>query len=168
MTAFDPAHALRTAGLRVTAPRVAVLEEVDRCPHADAEAIARGVRNRIGAVSRQAVYDVLHALTEAELVRRVSVGSRSMRYELHRHDNHHHLVCRRCHRLEDVPCAVGAAPCLHPVEDHGFEVEIAEVVYRGLCSACRAEDAAHAPTTPPGASAPSAPDPDRTTTRARR
>ena len=137
MHTLDPAHALRSAGLRVTAPRIAVLEQIAQHPHADAEAIARGVRERLGAVSRQAVYDVLHALTDASLVRRVSVGSRSMRYELDLHDNHHHLVCRRCDRLEDVPCARGSAPCLEPDHDHGFEIEVADVVYRGLCSACR-------------------------------
>lgn len=131
------AAALRGAGLRVTGPRLATLEVVERHPHVDAESVAQAVRERLGTVSRQAVYDVLHALTDAELLRRVPVDGRRTRYELHRHDNHHHLVCRRCGRLEDVPCAVGAAPCLTPHDDLGFDIEIAEVVYRGLCSACR-------------------------------
>ncbi|HEX7349651.1 Fur family transcriptional regulator [Brachybacterium sp.] len=136
--------ALRGAGLRVTAPRLATLAAVQAHPHADAETIARAVRESLGTVSRQAVYDVLNALSDAELLRRVSVGGRSMQYELHRHDNHHHLVCRRCGRLEDVPCATGEAPCLVPHEDHGFEIEIADVVYRGVCSPCRAAEAADA------------------------
>lgn len=135
--AADHAAALRAAGLRVTGPRLATLEVVERRPHADAETVAHAVRERLGTVSRQAVYDVLHALTDAELLRRVLVDGRRSRYELHRHDNHHHLVCRRCGRLEDVPCAVGAAPCLIPHDDLGFDVEVADVVYRGLCSTCR-------------------------------
>ncbi|WP_106507495.1 Fur family transcriptional regulator [Brachybacterium timonense] len=134
----DPAAALRAAGLRVTAPRVATLEVVAAHPHTDAETIAGAVRSCLGAVSRQTVYDVLHALTDAELLRRVSVGSRSMLYEIHEHDNHHHLICRHCGRLEDVPCVVGHAPCLHPEQDHGFDIEIADVVYRVVCSDCRA------------------------------
>ncbi|ASK65302.1 transcriptional repressor [Brachybacterium avium] len=141
MTTADHTAALRGAGLRVTAPRLATLAAVEAHPHADAEAIAQAVRERLGTVSRQAVYDVLNALSDVELLRRVAVGGRSMQYELHRHDNHHHLVCRECGRLEDVACAVGAAPCLVPHDDLGFDVEIADVVYRGTCSDCRAAKA---------------------------
>ncbi|GAA1489190.1 Fur family transcriptional regulator [Brachybacterium sacelli] len=142
MPSRDHTSALRGAGLRVTAPRLATLEAVTEHPHADAEAIARAVRERLGTVSRQAVYDVLNALSDAELLRRVSVGGRSMQYELHLHDNHHHLVCRECGRLEDVPCAIGESPCLIPHDDHGFDIEVADVVYRGVCSACRTQNAA--------------------------
>lgn len=137
MSTLEHTDALRGAGLRVTAPRLAALAAVEAHPHSDAESIARSVREDLGTVSRQAVYDVLNALSDAELVRRVSVGGRSMRYELHRHDNHHHLVCRECGRLEDVPCAIGEAPCLVPHQDHGFDIETADVVYRGVCSDCR-------------------------------
>ena len=142
MTTTDHTSALREVGLRVTAPRLATLAAVEAHPHSDAETIARAVREHLGTVSRQAVYDVLNALSDADLLRRVSIGSRSMRYEMHRHDNHHHLVCRSCGRLEDVPCAVGAAPCLIPHEDHGFSIEMADVVYRGLCTDCREREAA--------------------------
>lgn len=145
MPSFDHAAALRAAGLRVTAPRLATLEAVQELPHADAESISHAVRERLGSVSRQAVYDILGALTDASLLRRVSVGGRSMLYEVHRHDNHHHLVCTECGRLEDVPCVVGHAPCLHPSDDHGFEIEVAEVVFRGVCSSCRASSAAATP-----------------------
>ncbi|MGO1284573.1 MAG: Fur family transcriptional regulator [Brachybacterium sp.] len=148
MSTIEHTSALRSAGLRVTAPRLAALAAVEAHPHSDAEAIARMVRDNLGTVSRQAVYDVLNALSDAELLRRVAVGGRSMQYEIHRHDNHHHLVCRECGRLEDVPCAIGAAPCLVPHDDHGFSIEIADVVYRGVCSECRAKSAATAPSLP--------------------
>ena len=153
MSSIDHTSALRSVGLRVTAPRLATLAVVAAHPHADADAIARKVRESLGTVSRQAVYDVLNALSDAELLRRVAVGGRSMQYEIHRHDNHHHLVCRECGRLEDVPCAVGTAPCLVPHDDHGFSIELADVVYRGVCSECRAASAEAAPSLP----APSAP-----------
>ena len=145
--------ALRGANLRVTAPRLATLAAVEANPHADAETIARSVRESLGTVSRQAVYDVLNALSDAELLRRVSVGGRSMQYELHRHDNHHHLICRECNRLEDIPCAVGEAPCLTPHDSHGFDIEIADVVYRGVCSECRAS-ASVSPAAPAAVPAP--------------
>lgn len=136
----DPAASLRAAGLRVTAPRLAALAVIQEHQHADAETIATQVRERLGTVSTQAVYDVLHALTDVGLVRRISLDGRRALFETHRHDNHHHLVCHRCGRLEDVPCATGSAPCLHVAEPHrhGFQVEAAEVLYRGLCPACQA------------------------------
>lgn len=130
---------LRTAGLRVTAPRLATLTVVAERPHAEADEIASAVRERLGSVSTQAVYGVLHALTDAGLLRRVDTGARAAaRYELQSNDNHHHMICRECGRLEDVPCAVGHAPCLVPSHDHGFEVEVAEVLFKGLCASCLA------------------------------
>ncbi|WP_448071862.1 Fur family transcriptional regulator [Georgenia yuyongxinii] len=127
---------LRQASLRVTAPRLAVLAEVVEHPHADAETIRRGVLARLGSVSTQAVYDVLHALTSAGILRRVEPEGSPGRYEMRRGDNHHHLVCRSCGRLEDVQCAVGSAPCLHASDNRGFVIDTAEVIYWGTCPSC--------------------------------
>lgn len=137
----SPEEALRAAGLRVTAPRLATLEVVGKNPHADAETITAKVREKLGSVSTQAVYDVLNALTDVELVRRVAVKGRSALFELHEHDNHHHLVCRECGRLENVQCQAGPAPCLDvaPGDDFGFLIDEAEVIYRGYCPQCREE-----------------------------
>jgi Fur family ferric uptake transcriptional regulator len=129
---------LRSVGLRVTAPRLAVLDAIPPGVHLDADAVAREVRQRLGQVSTQAVYDVLHALTAAGLLRRVDIpGSSAARYERWLHDNHHHLVCRSCGDVVDVPCAVGHAPCLTPSDDAGFAVSEAEVLYWGLCPSCQ-------------------------------
>jgi Fur family ferric uptake transcriptional regulator len=135
----DEATALREAGLRVTRPRVAVLAALPRQAHADADSIASAVRQELGSVSTQAVYDVLHALTDAGLVRRIEPAGSPARYELQTGDNHHHLVCRSCGRITDVACAVGEAPCLHPSSDWDFDVDEAEVIYWGTCPDCRAE-----------------------------
>ncbi|MBM9432548.1 Fur family transcriptional regulator [Flaviflexus equikiangi] len=129
--------ALRSAGLRVTAPRLATLAVVDDHQHSDAEFIAQEVRGRLGSVSTQAVYDVLHALTEKGLVRRIAIDSRKARFEIHTHDNHHHMVCTNCGRIENVPCVKGEAPCLEPEEHLGFDIGVAEVLFMGLCPACR-------------------------------
>jgi Fur family transcriptional regulator, stress-responsive regulator len=130
------ADELRGAGLRVTAARVALLETVRHGDHLDVEAIAAGVRGRIGHVSVQAVYDALHALTAAGLVRRIEPAGGPARFEGRVRDNHHHLVCRSCGAVADVDCAVGEAPCLTASDDHGFSIDEAEVIYRGLCPAC--------------------------------
>jgi Fe2+ or Zn2+ uptake regulation protein len=127
---------LRAADLRVTRPRVAVLTAVHAHPHADTDSILGSAREDLGAVSHQAVYDVLKALTAAGLVRRIEPAGSSARYELRVGDNHHHLVCRNCGRIADVDCAVGDTPCLTAAQDHGFEIDEAEVVYWGLCPAC--------------------------------
>jgi Fur family transcriptional regulator, stress-responsive regulator len=130
------ADELRRAGLRVTAVRVALLETVRVGDHLGVEAIASGVRDRVGHVSLQAVYEALHALTAARLVRRIEPAGSPARFEGRITDNHHHVVCRSCGTVADVDCAVGEAPCLTASDDHGFSIDEAEVIYWGLCPAC--------------------------------
>ncbi|MET9915223.1 Fur family transcriptional regulator [Streptomyces sp. NPDC006476] len=139
MTAPQPptvADELRGAGLRVTAARVALLETVREGDHLDVDAIASGVRERVGHISVQAVYEALHALTAAGLVRRLEPPGSPARFEGRVGDNHHHLVCRSCSVVADVDCAVGHAPCLTASDDHGFTVEETEVIYWGQCPSC--------------------------------
>ncbi|CAM5407886.1 Fur family transcriptional regulator [Streptomyces coeruleorubidus] len=130
------AEELRGAGLRVTAARVALLEAVRDGDHLGAEAIASEVRGRVGHISVQAVYEGLHALTAAGLIRRLDPPGSPALYEGRVGDNHHHLVCRSCGTVADVDCAVGHAPCLTASDDRGFAVDEAEVIYWGLCPAC--------------------------------
>ena len=130
------AEELRGAGLRVTAARVALLETVRAGDHLGVEAIASGVRNRVGHISLQAVYEALHALTAAGLVRRIEPAGHPARFEGRVGDNHHHIVCRSCGTVADVDCAVGDAPCLTASDDRGFAIDEAEVVYWGMCPDC--------------------------------
>jgi Fur family ferric uptake transcriptional regulator len=135
-TASDFERMLRGASLRVTAPRIAVLSAVHEHPHADTDSIIGVVRQNLGAVSHQAVYDVLRALTTAGLLRRIEPQGSVARYEARVGDNHHHVVCRSCGAIADVDCAVGAAPCLDASDDHGFAIDEAEVIYWGTCPEC--------------------------------
>jgi Fur family ferric uptake transcriptional regulator len=130
------ADELRGAGLRVTAARVALLDTVRAGDHLDVEAIAAGVRERVGRISLPAVYDALHALAAAGLIRRIEPPGSPTRYEGRVGDNHHHLVCRSCGVVADVDCAVGHAPCLTASDDRGFAIDEAEVIYWGLCPDC--------------------------------
>nr|WP_141562716.1 Fur family transcriptional regulator [Mycobacterium neglectum] len=133
---------LRLADLRVTRPRLAVLEAVCAHPHADTESIFSAVRVDLPEVSRQAVYDVLAALTAAGLIRRLQPSGSVARYESRVGDNHHHVVCRSCGVIADVDCAVGDTPCLVPSDPDGaldgFVLDEAEVIYWGLCPDCAA------------------------------
>ncbi|MCW2713805.1 MAG: transcriptional repressor [Frankiales bacterium] len=141
----DAERLLRAAALRVTRPRVAVLAAVHAAPHADTESITASVRGQLGAVSHQAVYDVLRALTDAGLLRRLQPAGSLARYEARVGDNHHHVVCRSCGAISDVDCAVGETPCLTASDDAGFAIDEAEVVYWGRCPPCAAtpDEASH-------------------------
>jgi Fe2+ or Zn2+ uptake regulation protein len=132
----DLERVLREAGLRVTRPRLAVLEAVRAQPHLDTKALISAARTRLGAVSHQAVYDVLGALVDSGLVRRIHPEGTDARYEARVGDNHHHVVCRDCGAIADVDCTVGAAPCLTPSADAGFVIDEAEVVFWGRCPSC--------------------------------
>ncbi|WP_329009144.1 transcriptional repressor [Micromonospora rifamycinica] len=134
--AADLEAQLRAASLRVTRPRVAVLAALRDHPHVDTDTVIALVRADLPSVSHQAVYDVLRALTEAGLVRRIQPDRSPARYESRVGDNHHHVMCRSCGAIADVDCAVGHVPCLTPSDDHGFVVDEAEVVYWGTCSDC--------------------------------
>ena len=135
-TTSDWESLLRRAPLRVTRPRLAVLAAVHASPHADTDSIIGAVRRELPAVSHQAVYDVLRALTAAGLVRRIQPSGSVARYESRVGDNHHHVVCRSCGAIADIDCAVGATPCLTASNDQGFSIDEAEVTYWGMCPDC--------------------------------
>ncbi len=132
---------LRELGLRVTAPRRAVIAELREHSHVDVARLADGARRRIGRVSTQAIYDVVHTLTDAGILRSIELPGSPEVFELARGDNHHHMVCRACGRITDVPCPAGLAPCLAPSEDAGYLIDEAEVTYWGLCPGCHAKAA---------------------------
>jgi Fe2+ or Zn2+ uptake regulation protein len=136
----DPAALLRKHDVPVTAQRLAVLKAVASRPHATADDIAEEVRARIGAVSRQAVYDALGMLAKKGLVRRIQPAGSPARYEDRVGDNHHHVICRACGKTADVDCSVGAAPCLTAADNSGFHIDEAEVIYWGTCPDCRKEN----------------------------
>ena len=134
---IDLAVALRDAGLRVTAPRLAVLTELMGGRHLTADQVSTAVRKRLGTISTQAVYDVLGALTRVGLARRIEPAGSAARYETRVGDNHHHVVCRSCGAVTDVDCVVGEPPCVLPADASGFVVDEAEVTFWGLCPTCQ-------------------------------
>ena len=133
------AERIRARGLRATRPRVTVLDVLDAATgdrHLPVADVVAQVRAHLGAVSTQAVYDCLEALTGAGLARRIEPAGHPARYESRAGDNHHHLVCRECGTTVDVDCVVGSPPCLEPSSTEGFVVDEAEVVFWGRCPAC--------------------------------
>lgn len=138
----DWARSLRAKGLRVTTQRLAVLEFLDHHSHADVDAIFQGVRDHLPSISPQAIHLIVHDLSGQGLIRRVSLpDSASARYETRVDDNHHHVQCVRCGRIEDVDCVVEHAPCLQPDQTHGMRIIEANVVFRGICQDCEPQAA---------------------------
>ncbi len=142
----DETSRLREQGLQVTAQRIAVLRAVSVHPHSTADVIAEAARSEIGAISRQSVYDTLAVMSEKGVIRRIQPDGSAARYESRVDDNHHHVICRDCGELADVDCAVGYTPCLTASDDHGYQIDEAEVVYWGRCPRCLAVPSA--PTSP--------------------
>lgn len=140
---------LRERGVQVTAQRLAIIRAVKSCPHATADDLADEVRLAIGSISRQAVYDTLGVFVDKNLIRRIQPAGSAARYEDRVGDNHHHLICRECNIMFDVDCAVGDVPCLTAGNDHGFEIDEAEVIYWGRCPTCRTSPP-HTPLTTTG------------------
>ncbi len=138
MNGKEASTLLREHGLRVTAIRCAVLETLNETSHIGADRVVESVRSKIGTASVQAVYDALHALAQARIVNSIEPAGHPARYELRVGDNHHHLICKTCGRIEDVDCAVGHAPCLIPSQHYNFTIDTAEVTYWGICASCSA------------------------------
>lgn len=147
---FDAARQrVAASSLRVTRQRVAVLAVIEPGEHLDADTIATRVRQVLGSISRQAVYDALSALARAHLIRMIEPAGSPVLHEIRVRDNHHHLVCRECGRVTDIDCATGAAPCLEPPDRLGFQIDEAEVTWWGVCRECAAASAPSAPSPAP-------------------
>ena len=140
---------IRRAGLRVTDTRRAVYEALRALPHARADDVGAALREVVPATSMQSVYNALGDFVEAGLVRRIEPAGHPGLYELRVDDNHHHLVCSLCGRVEDVDCVVGPSPCLRPAQTHGFAVQVAEVTFWGICPECGQESTAPHGAPPP-------------------
>lgn len=139
---MDYSAQMRELGLRVTRGRLAVLDAVESHPHSSAERVVAAVHQALPDVSIQSVYNVLNDLTEQGILRRFTPPHSAALYETRVNDNHHHAICTSCGRIEDVECAVGHAPCLTPSDSHGMEIQIADVLYQGICEDCRTTGAA--------------------------
>ncbi len=133
---MDFAAELRNAGLRATQPRLAALAFIAEKGHCTVDDVRDHVRAKIGSVSVQAVYDIVHILTEKRILREVRPVGLPTMYEIETCDNHHHIVCRICRKIENVPCAVGYRPCLQASTTYGYVIDEAEVVYWGVCPGC--------------------------------
>ncbi|WP_237202345.1 Fur family transcriptional regulator [Rothia endophytica] len=128
---------LRSKGRRVTKQRLAVLTAVHEHPHSTADAVVKAVRVELPNITVQSVYVVLADLTDINMLRKFDPPGSAALFETRTGDNHHHAVCIRCGRVEDVDCAIGSAPCLTPQSLNGMALLSADVLYQGICTSCQ-------------------------------
>ena len=131
-------EALHARGMRVTPQRLViarVLERLDR--HASADEVASEVGKEFPNVSVPTVYAGLELLADLGFARRVTVAPGAVLYDPHT-DDHHHLVCSRCHAVEDVALPIDTGRALRAAQQQGFAPARAELLITGLCRSCRA------------------------------
>jgi Fur family ferric uptake transcriptional regulator len=139
MTDAEVSRLLRSAGLRVTRPRLAVYRYLRQAGgHRSVDDMVEGLEARGERLPRMSVYNVVSDLEAAGLLMRADAGPGRALYEA-ADKWHHHFVCRRCGEVFDVPCAVGNKPCLEPINAPG-EVDEAQVIFRGLCRVCKGKN----------------------------
>lgn len=127
---------IRATGLRSTRQRVATLEALYSLPHATADELLNQVRQTLPAITIQSIYTVVQSLVDVGMIRKLEFGPTAARFEIQHFDNHHHVHCRVCGHIEDVPCQHGSAPCMTPAKTYGMVIDTADVVYHGTCSSC--------------------------------
>lgn len=134
----DAAARLRAAGLRVTRQRVSILEALASLGgHRTADEVGAALRDAGAPLPRASLYHALGAMAAAGVLLVADAGPGVARYEV-ASSWHHHLVCRSCGAVLDVPCVRGRAPCLE-ADLPGAAVDEAQVIFRGLCPACARE-----------------------------
>jgi Fe2+ or Zn2+ uptake regulation protein len=133
----------RARGLKVTPQRQSVFRAMyGNQQHPTADAVHARVVREMPTVSLRTVYTTLHDLAAMGEIGELELGTGSTRFDPNV-TAHHHLVCDRCGRVQDVETTF-AGVRLPADLDHGFEVSGTEIVFRGRCIECRTtEDAQH-------------------------
>jgi Fur family ferric uptake transcriptional regulator len=135
----DLTDRLTEAGVRPTRPRLLVLETLAAEPHdATAQEIharLRDARNRIGLAT---VYRSLAVLRERGVVDELSHRTGESCYRLCQPGHHHHLVCERCHRVEELEGCEMDAWVARASRAHGFQPASHTVEVTGICADCQA------------------------------
>jgi Fur family peroxide stress response transcriptional regulator len=127
----------RERNLPVTIQRRVVLNALlDRDDHPTVDQLFEDVKGRMPGVSRTTIYRALETLVELGLARRTNHFEASARFDGNT-DHHHHLVCRRCNRVEDIdhPSLKKFTP--PSLGNIAFEVLDYSIHLEGLCAECQ-------------------------------
>lgn len=133
LTDSQLADMMHSAGIRPSAQRIAVLSYVANSKrHPSADEIFSELSNVFSSLSKTTVYNSLHTLVDAKLVRELEIESGNKRYDLAPQPPHSHFICRSCGKIFDMPIPAGA----DTIEIQGFCIDCVEVYLKGLCPNC--------------------------------
>jgi len=125
---------LEGSGLRCTPQRYAVMAFLmDQANHPTAAEIFEAVNRVDPRLSRATTYNNLRDLVEAGLVREVAVEGRAARFDA-RGMRHHHFICDRCGKVEDMEWYDVPAPRSGSLGKRVLRE--CELIFRGLCAKC--------------------------------
>lgn len=125
------AEMLHRAGIRPSAVRLEVMSLVCNVKgHPSAERIYAELSGRFPTLSRTTVYNTLHTLAGAGLLRELDIEAGTMHYDMVPVRPHGHFLCRMCGRIYDMEMPSGLAP------SGGFIAENVDVNFRGICPEC--------------------------------
>ena len=132
-------EACKNAGLRLTHQRLEIYRELTAaCDHPSAETLHQRLRKRIPTLSLDTVYRTLATLAEQGLINRVETLESQARFEATSR-RHHHLICRRCGKIEDFQWPdIDSATLPQGLENWG-RIDLKNVVIHGICKKCLTE-----------------------------
>jgi Fur family ferric uptake transcriptional regulator len=129
---------IKQAGLKVTAPRVAILAILERSGkrHLTAEDVYKELLSIGEEIGLATVYRVLTQFEAAGLVCRRHFETGQSVFELNSGDHHDHLVCIKCGKVVEFCDEMIEERQARIAEAHQFRIEDHTLVIYGLCSAC--------------------------------
>lgn len=129
---------LRQKGHRLTPQREMILAVIcESQGHITADEILKRVRKRYPYINKSAVYRTLDLLTHINLVNPTDLGQGCIEYEIHRHPHHHHLLCRKCHKMIEADQSIFASLEKTLRQDYGFAPDLDHFAIYGLCRKCQ-------------------------------
>jgi len=134
----DLTRQLRAKGYRLTPARQLVLGAVAGLEHATPDAICAEVQRTASSVNLSTVYRTLELLEELGLVTHTHLGHGAPIYHAAAEQEHVHLVCRVCGRVDETAASV-ADPLVDRLrQERGFEIDVAHFAIFGRCADCSA------------------------------
>ena len=129
-------RALNVTGLRATSQRALILEVIRR-GHLDADEIYRQARAKQPRLSLSTVYRTLRMFKRLGLVEELHFDETHHHYEVKPSSEHHHLVCLGCGKVVEFECPLSPKMKKDIAREKGFEVTGVEIRMTGYCSKCR-------------------------------
>lgn len=130
---------LRSVGLKVTMPRVTILELLQKSNknHYTADDVFGELRENGHEIGLATVYRVLSQFEQAGILVKHHFESGQAVFELETGEHHDHLICMNCGKIVEFYDEKLEADQQKIAKQYGFELEEHNMVLYGICSDCR-------------------------------